>query len=1036
MTRSRKFWLGLVITLIGIVAAQPLLRLQLVFQLDTIYHMQRAAQVETALRSGFFYQRFSPDLAYGFGYPILNYYAPLLYYFIAPWLLAGVPIIAATAIVCSLIFILGAWGMYFLASAHMSDIGAVVASASFVLAPYVLSNTMTRGALAEHLGLALAPWALHSVYRVARSTNPGRAIALGALPMTALIISHNLSAFLVAILMVFYALFVVGSATSRPGLRLISITLCAVLGLLLAAFFWLPVLLERNLVQLNLIYEPLWSDVRTNFQSVESQFRLPIVWDHLRQFDEDPSRISLLSQGLALLALAHVLRWRRNRPRAVLVAGCAVFAGVLLFMVFPASAQAWDVLTPLRVLQFPWRLLGPNALLVALLVGFAYEFLREIMPARVCVGLATLLLIATVFYIFPRQIISFPVDKTFSIDPQYTADSERTSGTLGTTVAGEFIPKAVWVRPSYTQSVFAAGNDRVWRESLPASAKLSQEKFDPLRYGLHTQSAEPFALTFRTFFFEGWRAGIDGQDVLPFSIQPNGLLSVAVPAGEHDVQVWFGSTPVRDIANGLSLFGVLAWVGLMGFSLRRRANEPSLALISSSFTPFASYLFVGVLLALLALKTVWVDAGDTPFARSRFNGTSIVDATHPAQVNFNNELVLMGADMISAAPVVPAGGKLKFKAFLRAPQKPPRNLTVGFQLVSDQGDLVGQENHEAPAGLQFLSFEVGKYSRDDYALQVLPATPPGSYRLLAHVFPYRQPDQRLSIIQDGSIRGVTYELARVTVERPAQPATPKLLAISHAISATLVPGLVLAGYDLPNTQAASGDRLPLVLYWQAGAPLAPNQTFQMLVDDVPLAAQPLVIGFDTQHWQPGDVWRGNHTVWLPPSLAAGEHTLALRIASGPPVTLGQIKMSVPKREMTQPATTKVITQSRLAFGNVAQLVGFDLPVTATPAQPLTLRLVWRALGEGETSYKVFVHLLAADGALVASNDAIPAAWTRPTNTWLRNEFIADDHAITLPANLPNGTYTVSAGLYNDLNGERLTLSDGNTRATLGVVQIP
>jgi hypothetical protein len=358
-----------------------------------------------------------------------------------------------------------------------------------------------------------------------------------------------------------------------------------------------------------------------------------------------------------------------------------------------------------------------------------------------------------------------------------------------------------------------------------------------------------------------------------------------------------------------------------------------------------------------------------------------------------------------------------------------------MELMDEQGTFVGQENHEAPGGLQVSTFQVGKYIRDDYALPISPATPPGEYRLMAYAFPYRQPDQRLPILQDGSISGLTHELARITVSRPAQAATLESLAISHPLSATLAPGLVLVGYDLPSTQLGSGDRLPLVLYWQSSAPLSPNQAFEVWVSGTPLAAQPLVRGFDTRQWQPGDVWRGTHTLWLPPSLPEGEHVLSLRIVAGQPVALGVITIRSPQRVMTQPQAAHTTDISPTSFGSVAQLVGYDAPTTVAPGGSLSLRLVWRALGEGEASYKVFVHVLAADGALVASHDALPAAWSRPTNTWLRNEYIADEHTISLPASLPSGTYTLSVGLYNERTGDRLALPDGNTRATLGLVDV-
>ena len=67
---------------------------------------------------------------------------------------------------------------------------------------------------------------------------------------------------------------------------------------------------------------------------------------------------------------------------------------------------------------------------------------------------------------------------------------------------------------------------------------------------------------------------------------------------------------------------------------------------------------------------------------------------------------------------------------------------------------------------------------------------------------------------------------------------------------------------------------------------------------------------------------------------------------------------------------------------------------------LTVTLVWQALGEIETSYRVFVHLVDDRGEIVAQADGEPAQWARPTTGWAPQEFIVDEHILALPASLP------------------------------------
>ena len=55
-----------------------------------------------------------------------------------------------------------------------------------------------------------------------------------------------------------------------------------------------------------------------------------------------------------------------------------------------------------------------------------------------------------------------------------------------------------------------------------------------------------------------------------------------------------------------------------------------------------------------------------------------------------------------------------------------------------------------------------------------------------------------------------------------------------------------------------------------------------------------------------------------------------------------------------------------------------------------VKLWWRAEADMPESYKVFVHLLDANGVPRAQADVIPVNGTRPTTSWLPGEIIADE----------------------------------------------
>ena len=129
--------------------------------------------------------------------------------------------------------------------------------------------------------------------------------------------------------------------------------------------------------------------------------------------------------------------------------------------------------------------------------------------------------------------------------------------------------------------------------------------------------------------------------------------------------------------------------------------------------------------------------------------------------------------------------------------------------------------------------------------------------------------------------------------------------------------------------------------------------------------------------------------------------------------------------------------------NFAQaiLLGYDLaPPEPGPGSTLRLTLYWQAQAEMEQDYTVFVHLLDAEGRLVAQHDGQPGEGSLPTSSWVEGEVIADEHPLRLDPNLPPGSYRLEVGLYLWPTMERLPVLDGagqvqGDKVVLGEVRV-
>lgn len=105
------------------------------------------------------------------------------------------------------------------------------------------------------------------------------------------------------------------------------------------------------------------------------------------------------------------------------------------------------------------------------------------------------------------------------------------------------------------------------------------------------------------------------------------------------------------------------------------------------------------------------------------------------------------------------------------------------------------------------------------------------------------------------------------------------------------------------------------------------------------------------------------------------------------------------------------------------------------AQQLRIDLTWATPDAAEGDYKVFVHVVADDGATLAQADLRPGGDTLPPGNWIRGPF-TDTIMVDL-AEVPPGDYQVLLGLYDPVTFARLTPTRGDEaqRLLLGKVEI-
>ncbi|MCI0729476.1 MAG: glycosyltransferase family 39 protein, partial [Chloroflexi bacterium] len=716
------------------------------------------------------YPRWAPDFYYGYGYPFFNYYSPLTYYLgLAVELLPRLNAVHAVKAVFILGLLAAGVGLYGYVRDNWGRPAGLVAAAVYVFAPYVhYVDPHARGDLAESFSFGVFALALWAMDRLRRRPSPGRWLAAAGL-VAAIILTHNLMA------MVFFALLLAWAAwqllaeskiqtialQSHLKSKTLILFLPLLLGVGLAAFFWMPVALEREAVNLNtLIGDGGHFDFRNHFLSPGELLAPPRLLDWGATEPDFALNLGLaqwLLGGIGLLALlaGRAIRPGQARPPSrARPPGSAIFfalaLAVLLFMMLPPSAFLWERIPFLPFLQFPWRLLGAAAAMLAVLAGVGTGALLAAAPATARPWLLAGLIGATLLLGFPlNQVPPWPADFG-ETTTRRLLEVELSGRWLGTTSTADFVPATVELLPGPEGSLLAdlfAGRppDRVNRATLRNGKTVTFQQVTPLHFHYYAASQRPFLLRLFLFYFPGWQAQVDGRPVELELGRPEGFVVVPVPAGQHQVDVFFDSTPPRNLALAVTALSLLA-VLLVATNLARRpdgfsrfpaettaTNLSPQSLVQAKpehvLSPWfrlrlnTSSVLVPALAVVLILALVYIFLVE-PLGWLRYESTGLVaaPADYQASANFGEQMALLGYDA-PGRPVSP-GEAIRVILYWKAQRPLEINYQVFLHLLRPDGSFTGiQSDKLNPGEFPTRRWPLDKYVRDEHRLVLPPDLP-------------------------------------------------------------------------------------------------------------------------------------------------------------------------------------------------------------------------------------------------------------------------------------------------------------------------
>lgn len=748
--KTRRLWPWVCVALITAVISAPLIGSPIKGD-DLFLHYYRIPVLNQLWQNGVFYARWHPDLIFGYGSPLFNFYPPLSAYVLtALYWLVGANGHAALGVFFLLTFALTSSGMYLAARKLFGDFGGVLASAAYTWSPYLLFQPYSRSSLSNALALALFPWAFWAVLRLIERLS-WRRVMVTAVFISAIFLSHVVSSILFIAPLIAVATIAALLNKKRRWQTVLFVALGLGLGVGLAAFFWLPAFGEIGATKY--AYEASRVDYQAAFANI---WQWPAQSVTAVSGASLPKTIGLVQQLAGIVAFTglswQLIKKRLNQPTGNIIAWCCCAIGIAgLFITTSASNFVWEIVPQLQGVQFPWRLLDIPVFWLAFGFGWLGAIIQQNINnswrgAGVVLLLGVMLANATAFLSPPRT----------GLLPKRPLIADATAvqqqvAIYGLTAWGEYSSSAVTEWPS---DVPFAGADQF----APLSSKLinKPERFElfessPWSLAFRTASDVPQLLPLTVHDFPGWKLFVDGERT-PLTISDTGNIQLALPAGEHHVSLQFNSTPIRTTGNVISLFSLIA---LLALSMRLAPIRTSPRLRASALSPSLKPLAIA-LLALLLIKIAVIDQLTTPLMRQRTE-TDVSTLPQPTPNNFG------AVELLAVEQRDPD----QLTLYWQAHQTPAEPYRVALLIFDGNGRLLKEIINPNPGYNVMTSWEAGQLVRDDYTVPLDIVAPPVAYNISVQLLSATT-DEPL-VLMDGAVGETAVHIASFKQAPPPRP---------------------------------------------------------------------------------------------------------------------------------------------------------------------------------------------------------------------------------------------------------------------------
>jgi hypothetical protein len=498
------------------------------FEDDTICYINWTRQFVESFREGVYYPRWMADSHGGYGSPTFIFYQPLVTYLTAfIYMASGDMIFSVTLIKLIGLFLSGVF-MYMFIKDNWGYKAGLVSAAVYMALPFRVFDIYLSGVHSSRFAFVWFPLILYFTRRAVLEDRVGKNTILLAFSYSLLCLTHLFSAYMFTPVLAGFGLLYAGRG--RYVSTVFKLGAACLLGLMLAGFYLLPVLMERGLVHFEAMRDSWWSDYRNNFLLYAapghrtSPFHKYMGW-------------SIASSALVGIPLYLYSRPRAEDKRNFEPLFFLGMTAVSLLMMTSISAPLWEAIPGMRLLSFPSRWASVAAFSISCIAGAGVYHAQSAggglkrLPGS---GTGALLIAATLLALYcdidiirhnhaftVNNIASFPKDLDLKEYIPKGASLDWLQGELKGPPAGKIVP--------------LSGD----------SVDIRMERWNAVERSFMVEAASPTVLRIRTFYYPGWRASVDGRAAGLFAEEKSGAMLLNVPEGRHRVELTFSDTPDR-----------------------------------------------------------------------------------------------------------------------------------------------------------------------------------------------------------------------------------------------------------------------------------------------------------------------------------------------------------------------------------------------------------------------------------------------------------------------------------------------------------